>query len=129
MSGTSLCPRRFGISLQSPKSTMSFDWQSLIPLARTLIQPQDEARNRTCVNRAYYAAFCTLRDHLGLQDNRKDVHDALIQALSSLRTPVAIEVSGFKWTLENCAGVPITRPAPPFRSGMPTGPHIWRKKH
>ncbi len=48
---------------------MPFDWKHYLDLARDLSQPtttdagQQEARLRSSVSRAYYAAFCHARNH------------------------------------------------------------------
>jgi len=48
---------------------MSFDWTAYLHLAQelsgqTTIPPTQEARLRSAISRAYYAAFCKARNHL-----------------------------------------------------------------
>ena len=49
---------------------MTFAWQGFLRVAQALVDDLDndddvrEAKCRTAIGRAYYAAFCTARDHL-----------------------------------------------------------------
>ena len=48
---------------------MSFDWREYLRLAsqlggRTVSRTSREARQRSAISRAYYAAFCAARNHL-----------------------------------------------------------------
>lgn len=54
---------------------MSFDWSEYFDLAQELIGLSEvssgqEARSRTAISRAYYAAFCMSRNHLRDNDNK-----------------------------------------------------------
>ena len=52
---------------------MTFHWLDYLALAKSLINAQlilptsDEARQRAAISRAYYAAFCTIRNYLRQQ--------------------------------------------------------------
>lgn len=53
---------------------MSFDWSEYLHLARSLVGqsaslPSQEAALRAAISRAYYAAFCTARNHLRDREN------------------------------------------------------------
>jgi len=55
---------------------MSFDWTEYLNLAQELVgQPTSlasrEARLRTAISRAYYAAFCESRNHLRDKEGRQ----------------------------------------------------------
>ncbi len=55
---------------------MSFVWQEYLELARDLLAPspnaaQVEARLRCAISRAYYAAFCTARNHLSDRERHR----------------------------------------------------------
>lgn len=41
----------------------SFNWGDYFSLAKSLAKKSDEASLRSSVSRAYYAAFCTARNH------------------------------------------------------------------
>ncbi|HOM16017.1 MAG TPA: HEPN domain-containing protein [Thermoguttaceae bacterium] len=67
---------------------MSFDWREFLALAKALQQSphptySTEAAQRVAVSRAYYAAFCYLRNyaetHLGLQRKRTGEDHALLR--------------------------------------------------
>lgn len=54
---------------------MSFDWLEYLDLARELARPttgpsSQEARLRSAISRAYYAAFCKARNHLRDREER-----------------------------------------------------------
>jgi len=76
---------------------MPFDWRELLALARDLAgysgsSYSTEAASRTSVSRAYYAAFCYVRDHaeskLGFQRARKARdHGGLRKHLRDLGAP------------------------------------------
>lgn len=67
---------------------MAFDWYDFLTLARSLHQQVDslgsEAARRTLVNRAYYGAFCFVRDyardHLGFQPKDEAADHAALRA-------------------------------------------------
>lgn len=48
---------------------MPFDWKEYLSLAEELAKRNDEAALRAAVSRAYYAAFCTARNHLRQKGN------------------------------------------------------------
>lgn len=53
---------------------MSFNWSEYLQLAQELVQtasrtPHQEARLRCAISRAYYAAFCSARNHLRDREN------------------------------------------------------------
>lgn len=61
---------------------MSFDWAEYLKLAKALtgdIQetPNEEARSRSAISRAYYAAFCQARNYL-----RDGEHDSTIPRMN-----------------------------------------------
>jgi hypothetical protein len=78
---------------------MPFEWQSFIELARTFQQQaagqtNAEALLRTALSRAYYGAFCFVRNHareqLGFQSrNNADDHGRLRAHLRGKRFKVA----------------------------------------
>ena len=51
---------------------MSFDWSEYLHLARQLAEnpTSREASLRSAISRAYYAAFCTARNHLRDKESR-----------------------------------------------------------
>lgn len=64
---------------------MKFDWQKYLELAQELIEGDtNEAKQRSSISRAYYAAFCYarnyLRDYLDFKPrNDKNEHQAVIK--------------------------------------------------
>jgi uncharacterized protein (UPF0332 family) len=64
---------------------MSFDWTDYLSLAQTLYkeaksQPQAEARYRAAISRAYYAAFCSARNHLNSVERKGILPGARVHA-------------------------------------------------
>lgn len=76
----------------SSLATSSFDWQHYLELANELngsasLTCDNQAVLRTCVSRAYYAAFhvarsfaiqCRPRFEFELKNNKKSVHDSVL---------------------------------------------------
>ena len=57
---------------------MSFDWAEYLDVAKSLFgqsatTPSREAALRAAISRAYYAAFCSARNHLRDRDNVQDI--------------------------------------------------------
>ncbi len=57
---------------------MTFDWSEYLKLAQELAgddasSPSEEAKLRSSVSRAYYAAFCKARNHLRNIDKHKKI--------------------------------------------------------
>lgn len=57
---------------------MSFDWSEYLSIARKLAgqataSSSDEAKKRSAISRAYYAAFCSARNHLRDKDNDQNI--------------------------------------------------------
>ncbi len=57
---------------------MNFDWSEYLNVARELVgqpteSPSDEAKKRCAISRAYYAAFCSARNHLRDKDNDRNI--------------------------------------------------------
>jgi len=57
---------------------MTFDWSEYLKLAQELAgddvsSPSEEAKLRSSVSRAYYAAFCKARNHLRSIDDHKKI--------------------------------------------------------
>ena len=52
---------------------MSFDWAEYLILARQLQRSGEEAKLRTAISRAYYAAFCKARNYVRDVDRDTDV--------------------------------------------------------
>lgn len=77
---------------------MSFDWKDFLKLAEMLKDQSSlglrEARIRTCVGRAYFAAFCVARDyaerHLGFQPTRRaEDHKSVMEKLKEKKNDAA----------------------------------------
>ena len=67
---------------------MSFDWTQYLFLAQELTKPSGsspnrDARLRSAVSRAYYAAFCTARNYL--RDDRKELIPSNVKAHKVVR--------------------------------------------
>jgi len=50
---------------------ISFSWRSYLDLAKELDNGSNEAKQRSSISRAYYAAFCSARNHMEEKDNHK----------------------------------------------------------
>lgn len=58
---------------------MSFDWKDFITFADQLSTDNRECRIRSCVSRAYFGAFCILRNIKGYKNYEgSDVHKIII---------------------------------------------------
>ena len=68
---------------------MNFDWREYLTLADRLRTDGGQACFRSSISRAYYAAFCTVRDRFGLKDYQPGrpgdppVHKMVIDTLRS----------------------------------------------
>jgi len=61
---------------------MAFDWSEFLDVARSLAgeqvdEPSEEAKSRAATSRAYYAAFCSARNHL------KNIDDVKVPATNA----------------------------------------------
>jgi len=57
---------------------MSFNWSEYLNIARELAgqamaSSSDEAKKRSAISRAYYAAFCSARNHLRDKDHDQNI--------------------------------------------------------
>jgi hypothetical protein len=86
---------------------MSFDWSEYLNLARNLAgqtttPPNQEAALRSAISRAYYAAFCTARNHVRDRENvqsipldgraHQDVPNAFLQSRKLARRSVGTDL-------------------------------------
>lgn len=60
--------------MSEPPVPVSFDWCDYLKLAKYFIENSldinlDEAMMRTAISRAYYASFCTAREHILISEN------------------------------------------------------------
>jgi uncharacterized protein (UPF0332 family) len=73
---------------------MQFHWKDYLALAEQLLQEiqkphkgtrqaVSEAKARSCISRAYYAAFCIARNQLQIQNQRVSVHRQVIEQLQA----------------------------------------------
>ena len=66
-----------------------FDWKDYFKLAKELAKSKKESRLRSTVSRAYYAAFCTARNHaitLGYRTQGSGDHAAVPKFYASRNT-------------------------------------------
>jgi uncharacterized protein (UPF0332 family) len=58
-----------------------FSWKDFLKVAEDLsLSSQDEAKRRTAISRAYYAAFCAARKHLNDESITENIHRNVINA-------------------------------------------------
>jgi len=63
---------------------MSFDWVKFIKLAENLHLQNTEECFRTAVSRAYFGAFCLIRNYKGYKEyTEPDVHYKVIKSLKT----------------------------------------------
>ncbi|MGC8482696.1 MAG: HEPN domain-containing protein [Thermodesulfobium sp.] len=67
---------------------MSFDWMKFLDLAKELENNKNEEYIRTSISRKYYGLFCTIRDLIKCEENKKNnVHFVVIKALKTSEKP------------------------------------------